>query len=157
MTGDTRYKFIAFIAGLVILHFVLRIGLGLGPLAPDLLVVAFLLAARRIRPGTASGLGLVLGLLEGAVSFTVGASSLVLAVMGYFASRSRDMMAGDSPVLLALYLFAGKWIYDVLLYLVLWATASAGPASSLLLISPLEGLYAAAAGLAASAIYRAVV
>jgi hypothetical protein len=157
MTGDTRYKFIAFIAGLVILHFVLRIGLGLGPLAPDLLVVAFLLAARRIRPGTASGLGLVLGLLEGAVSFTVGASSLVLAVMGYFASRSRDMMAGDGPVLLALYLFAGKWIYDVLLYLVLWVTASAGPASSLLLISPLEALYAAAAGLAASAIYRAVV
>lgn len=156
MTGDSRGKLIAFVVILVTLHFVLRVALGLGPFAPDLLVVAFLVTARRIRPGTAAGLGLLLGLLEGAVTYEIGPSSLVLAVLGYVASRTRETLAGDSPVMLALYLFAGKWLYDVLLYGVLVWSDRAGPASSLLLVSPVSALYAAAAGLAAVAVYRSV-
>jgi rod shape-determining protein MreD len=156
MTGDSRTKFVVFIVVLVALHFVLRVGLGLGPFAPDLLVVALLVAARRVRPGTAAGLGAFLGLLDGAVTYVIGPSSLVLAVLGYAASRTRETLAGDSPVMLILYLFAGKWLYDVLLYAVLVWSDKAPPASSLLLVSPVAALYAAAAGLAAVALYRSV-
>lgn len=156
MTGDSRGKFVAFAVILVALHFILRVGLGLGPFAPDLLVVTLLVAARRLRPGTAAGLGVLLGLLEGAVTYQIGPASLVLAVLGFAASRSRETVSGDSPLVLLLYLFAGKWLYDVMLYLVLVPLDRAGPASSLVLLSPVAALYAAAAGLAAVAAYRSV-
>lgn len=156
MTGDSRGKFAVFIGVLVALHFLLRVGLALGPYAPDLLVAALLILARRVRPGVAAGAGVGLGLLEGAVSYVIGPSSLVLAVLGFLGSRTRDTLSGDGPVMLVLYLFVGKWLYDVFLHAVLMLSDRAGPASSLLILSPIAALYAAVAGLAGIAIYRAV-
>jgi rod shape-determining protein MreD len=153
---DARVRLLGFVVVLVVLHFALRVGLGLGTLAPDLLVVAFLVYAREVRPGTAAGMGLLLGLLEGSVTYTVGASSLVLAVLGYFAARSREVLASDGLVLMAFYLFAGKWAYDVLLWGVTTMSAHAGPAASLIVFSLPAALYAAAAGVAAVVAYRAV-
>lgn len=151
----TRWGFWAFIAALVVLHFVLRIGLGYAQLAPDLLVVALLLATREMRAGYAAGLGLLLGILDGAVvPFNLGASALVLTVLGYVGARSRDLFSGDNLVFLALYLFVGKWLYDTLLFMVTGDLFQTG-AGYLLLVSPLTALYAAAAGLAGLAAYRA--
>lgn len=158
MTEGTRWQFVGLIAGLVILHFVLRVGLGLGFYVPDLLTVALLLAARRMRAGAAAGLGVLLGVLDGAVNpFTMGASALVLAVLGYLASRSRELLAGDSPVLLVAFLALGKYLFDLFLWGVLSSRGLAGPASVLFTLSPLAALYAAAAGLAAVTVYRALV
>lgn len=158
MTEGTRWQFVWLIAGLVILHFVLRVGLGLGFYVPDLLTVALLLAARRMRAGAAAGLGVLFGVLDGAVNpFTMGASALVLAVLGYLASRSREVLAGDSPVLLVALLGLGKYLFDLFLWGVLSSRALAGPASVLFTLSPLAALYAAAAGLAAVTVYRALV
>jgi cell shape-determining protein MreD len=157
MTEGTRWQFVGFIAVLVVLYFLLRIGLGLGDWAPDLLVVALLLAARRMRAGWAAGLGFLLGVLDGAAHpLTMGAPAVALAVLGYLGARSREALAGDSPVLLLLYLFAGKWLYDAMVYLLLIKPHLAGPVSTLLLGSPLAAAYAAAVGLAAAAAYRAV-
>jgi rod shape-determining protein MreD len=157
MTEGTRWQFVGFIADLVVLYFLLRVGLGLGVLAPDLLVVALLLAARRMRAGWAAGLGFFLGVLDGAAHpMTMGAGALALSVLGYLGARSREGLAGDSPLLLALYLFAGKWLYDVIVYLLLIKPNLAGPVSTLVLGSPLAAAYAAAVGLAAAAAYRAV-
>jgi cell shape-determining protein MreD len=157
MNEGTRWQFTAFIVLLVALHFVLRVGMGLGLLVPDLLVVALLLAARRVRPGPTAGLGLLFGVLDGAVNPPLGPSAVAFTLLGFAASRMRDALAGDSPVTLALYLFAGKWLYDIARYVVVAATTTAGPVSELLLLSPLAALYAAAAGLAAWAAYRAIV
>jgi hypothetical protein len=155
MNGTARWGFWVFIVVLVVLHFVLRIGLGFAQLAPDLLVVALLLAAREMRAGFAAGLGLLLGILDGAVvPFNLGASALVLTILGFAGGRSRELVAGDSFIFLALYLFAGKWLYDTLLYLVTGDLFRPG-ASYLLLVSPITALYAAAAGLVALAAYRA--
>ena len=79
MNGSTGWGFRIFIAVLVVLHFVLRVGLGLDQLAPDLLVVALLLAAREIRAGAAAGFGLVLGVLDGSM---VSASMSPLSTTG---------------------------------------------------------------------------
>jgi len=150
-----RWGLWLFIAFLVVLHFILRLGLGLGHLAPDLLVVALLLAAREMRAGWAAGLGLGLGILDGSmVPFNLGASALALTVIGYLGARTRELFAGDNFLFLALYLFVGKWLYDTLLYLVTGDLFSSG-AAYLLLISPLTALYAAAAGVVALAAYRA--
>ncbi len=150
-----RWGLWLFIVILVVLHFILRLGLGLGHLAPDLLVVALLLAAREIRAGWAAGLGLVLGVLDGSmVPFNLGASALALTIIGFLGARTRELFSGDNYLFLALYLFVGKWLYDTLLYLVTGELFSSGPAY-LLLISPLTALYAAAAGVVALAAYRA--
>ena len=156
MNVDARVRLIGFVVVLVVLHFALRVGLGLGTLAPDLLVVAFLVYAREAKPGTAAGVGLLLGLLEGSVTYTVGASSLVLAVLGYFAARSREVLASDGLVLMAFYLFIGKWAYDVLLFGVTTLSAHTGPVASLVVFSLPAAIYAAAAGVAAVMAYRAV-
>lgn len=157
MTRTPRWALVAFIVVLVVLHFVLRIGLGYGEFAPDLLVVAVLLAARELRAGAAAGVGLLLGVLEGAVvPFAMGASALVLTVLGFVGARSREVFASDSLVYLALYLFVGKWLYDALLHLVSGALVHPVSASSLWLVSPLAAAYAAAAGLIGVAVYRAV-
>lgn len=157
MTEGTRWQFVGFIAVLVLLYFLLRVGLGLGVYAPDLLVVGLLLGARRMRAGWAAGLGFLLGVLDGAAHpMTMGAGAVALTALGYLGARSREGLAGDSPVLLALYLFAGKWLYDVIVYLLLIKPNLAGPVSTLVLGSPLAAAYAAAAGLAAAAAYRSV-
>lgn len=157
MTEGTRWQFVTFVVVLVVLYFLLRMGLGLGELAPDFLLVALLLGSRRLRAGWAAGLGLLLGLLDGAAHpLTMGAGAVAMAVLGYVGARSRDLIPGDSPVMLALFLFAGKWAYDLLMWLLLLRLNLSGPVSTLLLVSPLAAAYAAAVGLAAAAAYRSV-
>jgi len=155
MTEGTRWKFVVFVAALVVLHFVLRVGVGLGFLAPDLLVIALLLASRRLRPGTAAALGFFLGLLEGAANdYILGAASLALAVLGYLGSRSREWLAGDDPLTLVAFFFAGTLLYNLLLYVLLAVSGAGGSLMALLIPSLLASLYAAAVGLGASTLYR---
>jgi rod shape-determining protein MreD len=155
MTEGTRWKFLLFVAALVVLHFVLRIGLGLGFLAPDLLVIALLLASRRLRPGTAAALGFALGLLEGSANdFIFGSASLALAVIGYLGSRSREWLASDDPLTLVAYFFAGTLLYNLLLYVLLAMGGAGGSLMALLIPSLLASVYAAAVGLGASTLYR---
>ena len=154
----TRWRFALFIAGLVVLHFVLRVGLGLGVLAPDLLVVALLLASRRLRPGGAAGLGFLLGVLEGSANPTVfGAASLALSIVGYLGSRSREWLAGDDPVTMVAYFFVGTLLYEALLYVLLAVMGAGGSAMALAIPALFASLYAAAVGLGASALYRTAV
>src|SRR5690606_16440419 len=88
MNGRVGWGFGIFIAILVALHFLLRVGLGYGQLAPDLLVVALLLAARQVSAGSAAGLGLLFGILDGAiVPPAMGASALALTVVGFVGAR----------------------------------------------------------------------
>jgi cell shape-determining protein MreD len=130
--------------------------MGLQQLAPDLLVIAVLIAAREVRAGTAAGIGLLLGILDGSVvPFTLGASALVLTVLGFAGARTREIASDDNYLFLALYLFAGKWLFDALLFLVTGDAFRSG-ASYLLLVSPLTALYAAAAGLVGLLTYRAI-
>lgn len=155
MTEGTRWKFALFVAALVVLHFVLRVGVGLGFLAPDLLVIALLLASRRLRPGTAAALGFFLGLLEGAANdYILGSASLALAVLGYLGSRSREWLAGDDPLTLVAFFFAGTLLYNLLLYVLLAISGAGGSLMALLIPSLLASLYAAAVGLGASTLYR---
>ncbi|MDR0786805.1 MAG: hypothetical protein LBG44_02960 [Gemmatimonadota bacterium] len=141
---------------LVVLHFVLRVGLGYQQLVPDLLVVAVLLAARRLSAGVAAGVGFLLGLLEGAlVPAALAASALSLTIVAFMGARSREVFSEDNYVLLALYLFVGKWAYDVILFIATGDLFGAR-ASYLFLISPITALYAAASGIVAVTIYRAL-
>jgi hypothetical protein len=157
MRGRGRLWLGLIVLVMVILHFLLRIGLGLGDLAPDLLVLSVLFAAREMRASSAAALGLGLAVLEGSViPFAMGALAVVFTLLGYLGARTRDLFASDSLVLLAIYLFVGKWVADVLLHLLAQRAIHPGGASTLLLISPLAALYLALTGLLVTSVYRAL-
>lgn len=101
------------VVALVLLHFVLHVGLGLQSQAPDLAVVAVLLAAREVGPGWAGGVGLVLGLMEDSLSVLwFGANTLALTLVGVLGGRTRDLFVGDSLRFLFVYLASGKLVRD---------------------------------------------
>jgi hypothetical protein len=127
MTEGTRWQFVGFVAVLVVLYFLLRVGLGLGALAPDFLVIALLLAARRMRGGVGGGAGPGPGRAGrgGAPAHHGRGRASPSPSSGTWARARGRFLSGDSPVVLALYLFAGKWIYDVLMWVLMLARSTA--------------------------------
>ena len=152
---DRRWPFVLFIALLIVLHLFLRVGLGIGFWAPDLLTIALLLAARRAPAGWAAGLGLAFGLIRDSVNLTTfGSDMVVMTVLGYLGSRTRDYFVGDSMFFLAIYLFLGKWLHDALYFVVGGALGVEDPVSMLLIEAPIAAAYSAFAGLIAYSAYR---
>jgi len=101
------------VLGLAMLHFLLRVGFGIGSGAPDLLTVALLLGAREVRVGSAAGLGFVFGILEDALSVVAfGANALALSVLGIIGATTRELFVGDSWLFVVSYFFIGKWLRD---------------------------------------------
>lgn len=107
----------AIVLALIVLQFTVRPFLGWR--APiDFLTIAVLLAAVRVRPGVAALIGLILGLLADALTPTAfGCGALALTLVAYGASTLKAVFFADNAALSALFVFAGKWIFDVV-YLV---------------------------------------
>lgn len=98
---------------LVVLHLVFHVGLSIALAAPDLITIALLIAARGLGMGGAATLGMLMGLLEDALSpLSFGANALALAFTGAVASRTRDLFVGDSLLFGVSYLLLGKWLRD---------------------------------------------
>lgn len=134
-------------AGLVLLHFLLHVALGLGPEAPDLLTVALLLAARRVGIGTAAGAGFVLGLLEDALSvLSFGANAVALTLVGALGAVTRDLFVGDSLLFLVSYFMLGKWLRDLVHWVMVGDTLREPFVDQILVQSVLGGFYAAVVG-----------
>lgn len=134
------------VAALVVLHFLLHLGVGLGREAPDLLTLALLVAARELRVGGGAALGFAFGLLEDAFSIlTFGANTIALTLVGALGSRTRDLFVGESLLFVVSYLFLGKWVRD----LVLWGAMGTlrGPLHEVVFIQgAISALYVAAVG-----------
>lgn len=102
------------VGGLAGLHFLLHVGFGTGLAAPDLLTVGLLIAARELRSGWAAGLGFAFGLLEDALSvLAFGANALTMTVVGIAGARTRELFVGDSLLFVVSYFFIGKWLRDI--------------------------------------------
>jgi rod shape-determining protein MreD len=156
MTGS-RLVLGLFLVVLALLHLLLQIGFGLGTGAPDLLVVALLLGARRMAAPAAAALGLVLGVVYDAVALLAfGSGAVVLTILGYLGARTRELFVGESLAFSAVYLFLGKWLHVLLLALMLrYGRGAAVEWTPLLLVeAPLAALYTAVAGVVALAVYR---
>lgn len=113
MRAGPRVWFVC--GGLILLHFTLHVGFGLGVAAPDLLTVALLIAARGTGVGTAGGVGLVFGLLEDALSVaSFGANGVAMTVIGALGAVTRNLFVGDSLLFLVSYFVLGKFMRDLL-------------------------------------------
>ena len=153
---DRRWPFVLFIVLLVVLHLFLKVGVGFGFWAPDLLTIALLLAARRLQAGWAAGTGLAIGLIRDSVNLTTfGSDMVVLTLLGYLGSRTRDYFVGDSMFFLAIYLFIGKWLHDALYFVVSRSIGVRDAFSTLAVEAPIAAAYTAFCGLIAYSAYRA--
>lgn len=133
---------------LFLLHFLLHVGLGFGSGAPDLLTVALLLIAREVGVGTAAGTGLIFGLLEDALSvLSFGANALAMTVIGAAGAATRDLFVGDSMVFLVSYFVVGKFLRDVLHWVVVGETLRQPFLEQVVAQGLLGGVYAAATGI----------
>lgn len=135
---------------LALLHFFLRLGLGLGDSTPDLLVIALLIAAREVGMGSAAGIGFFFGLLEDAFStLAFGASTLALTVVGAVGARTRDLFVGDSLLFLVSYLFLGKWTRDLIHWLAVGESVREPFVQAILVEGSLAAVYVTLVGVVA--------
>ena len=140
------------VALLVTLHFFLHVGLGLGSGAPDLLTVALLTGAREVRMGVGAALGFAFGLLEDAFSvLAFGANTIAMTLTGAVGARTRDLFVGDSLIFVVSYLFLGKWLRDLIFWVVIGDSLRGPFTDSVLVESSIAALYAAFVGLVATA------
>ena len=141
---------------LIVLHYTLRPLLGWR--APiDFLVIAVLLAAVRIRPGSAALFGFALGLATDSLNASgFGASALAMAVVGFAASWMKAIFFADNLALNGFFFFLGKWGYDIVLTIVEQRLSGGDMVTQLLLWSPLGAVNTALAGIVLLILLRPV-
>ena len=138
---------------LVLLHFGLHLSLGLGEGAPDLLLVALLIAARELDIGRGAGLGFFLGMLDDAFSvLAFGANTFALTLVGMGGARTRDLFVGDSLFFLTSYLVLGKWSRDLLHWVAVGEGLRESFIDTMVIQSPISAVYAGLIGLVVIAI-----
>lgn len=138
---------------LILAHFVLHVGLGLGAVAPDLATLGLLILAREVAMAPAAGVGFVVGLLEDALSVLVfGASTVAMTLVGALGSRTRDLFVGDSVTFVVWYFAAGKWLRDAVQWLMTSAELREPFARAMLVESAVASLYVALLGVALYAV-----
>jgi rod shape-determining protein MreD len=119
-------------------HFAIRPLIG-GHVHVDFVLIAILFAAVRMRPGFAAVVGLLTGLgLDALAPGTFGASALALTVVAFGASWLKAVFFADHVALTGLFVFAGKWLFDVALTLLTGGVAETSWLVTVLLWSPLS-------------------
>jgi rod shape-determining protein MreD len=137
---------IATFAILVVLHYTLRPLLGWR--APmDFLILALLLASIRVRPAVGALIGLALGIVSDSLTpDALGAGAIAMTVVGYLASWLKAVFFADNIALNAFFFFLGKWVFDVIYFIVEHRLAGIELVQQLLLWSPLSAAATAIAG-----------
>jgi cell shape-determining protein MreD len=135
------------------LHFLLRIGLGIGSVAPDLLTLSLLIGAREVRMGGGAALGLFYGLLEDSFSvLAFGGSAVAMTLVGAAGARTRDLFVGDSLIFLVSYLVLGKWVRDLIQWLVVSESVRQPFTDAVIVQAPIAAVYMAIVGVIAVAV-----
>jgi len=144
----TNRKVWIVVGGLAFLHFGLHLGIGLGNKAPDLLIVALLIAIREMDMGAGSCLGFLFGIMEDAFSILAfGANTFAFTIIGITGSKMRNLFVGDSLGFMASYLFLGKWCKDFLHWIVAGESVRGSFMDAMLIDSSLAAVYAGSVGL----------
>ncbi len=141
---------------LLVLHYTLRPLLGWR--APiDFLVIAILLAAVRVRPGTSALLGFALGLATDSLNVEgFGARALALTGVAFAASWMKAIFFADNLALNGFFFFIGKWAFDIVLVIAEQRLSGGDMLTQLLLWSPLSAFNTAAAGVVLLIVLRPV-
>lgn len=150
---DLARTIVAFVA-LVLLHYTLRPLLGWRA-SPDFLIIALLLVAIRVRPGTAALLGLVMGITADSLApHAFGAGALGMSLVGFGASWLKAVFFADDVFLNAFFFFLGTWAFDLIFLLAEHKLGGGELLVEILVWSPLKGIVTALFGLVTLLILR---
>lgn len=141
MAGRTGWRFglLGAVLALTFLHFALTPVFQSWFAGPNLLLCAVLISARQLRPGAAAAIGFILGLLEDAMAVShFGLATLLLVLVGYLGSLTRDTFVGEEPLFMGTYLLAGTWVYETAIFLIVGAGGDA--LSYIFVRAPLDAL-----------------
>lgn len=153
--SDVVRTLVAFVV-LVLLHYTLRPILDWRA-GPDFLIIALLLVAIRVRPGTAAVLGLVMGMFADSLELhAFGAGALAMCSVGFAASWLKAVFFADDMFLNAFFFFAGKWAFNVVFLLAEHRLGGTELLSELLVWSPLTAAVTALWGLLTLLILRPI-
>ncbi|MEA3245838.1 MAG: rod shape-determining protein MreD [Gemmatimonadota bacterium] len=137
----------AWVVALVMLNYTLRPFLG-WRVQVDFLVIALLLVAVRARPAVAAVLGLAVGLATDALApESFGAGALAMTVVGFAASWLKAAFFTENLTLNGIFLFAGKWAFDIVYLLASRRMHGSDLLAQLVWWSPLAAALTAVAGL----------
>src|SRR6478672_13478639 len=139
---------------LILLHYTLRPLLGWR--APmDFLLLALLLSAIRVRPAVGAIIGLILGIVSDSLTpEALGAGAVAITVVGYLASWLKAVFFADNLALNAFFFFLGKWLFDLIYFVVEQRIGGIELVQQLLLWSPLSAAATAVAGVVLLLIMR---
>src|SRR6478672_13247246 len=139
---------------LILLHYTLRPLLGWR--APmDFLLLALLLSAIRVRPAAGAIIGLILGIVSDSLTpDALGAAAVAMTVVGYLASWLKAVFFADNLALNAFFFFLGKWLFDLIYFVVEQRIGGIELVQQLLLWSPLSAAATAVAGVVLLLIMR---
>ncbi|MFN2398544.1 MAG: rod shape-determining protein MreD [Gemmatimonadaceae bacterium] len=141
-------------AMLVVLHFTVRPLLAWRA-SPDFLVIALLLVAIRVRPGSAAVVGFFVGLVTDSLSLhAFGAGALSMSVVAFVASWLKAVFFADDLSLNAFFFFLGKWAFDLLYLVVARQPSSDSVLMQMLVWFPLSAAVTALAGVATLLVLR---
>ena len=131
---------------LVVLHFSVRPLLGWRA-EIDFLTIALLLAAVRVRPGTAALMGFVLGLIADSLTPSAfGAGALAMSLVGFAASWLKAVFFADNLALNGFFFFAGRWAFSIIYMLAEHQRHGVELAQEVFVWAPLSAAVTAVAG-----------
>lgn len=141
---------------LILLHFTVRPILDWRA-GVDFLVIALLLVAVRARPGIAALVGFAMGVLADAMApESFGAGALAMTTVGFAASRLKAAFFADNVALNGIFVFLGKWAFDVVFLLAERRIGGRELVMQLVVWSPLAAAVTAVAGLMVLLVMRPV-
>jgi len=133
-------------AFLILLDFSLRPLLGWRA-EIDFRVIALLLVAVRIRPGSAAVVGCLMGLVADALTpHAFGAGALAMSAVGYLASWLKAVFFADNLALNGFFFFAGRWTFAIIYVIAARQARGVELVQQLLVWAPLSAAVTAAAG-----------
>lgn len=115
----------------------------------DFLVIALLVVAVRARPGVAAFCGFALGVITDSLTpEAFGAGALAMTLVAGTSSWLKAAFFMENLLLNALFVFAGKWVFDIVFVVAEHKLRGADFATQLLWWSPLAAVLTAVAGVA---------
>ena len=141
---------------LIVLHYTLR------PLLSwrasiDFLLIALIFGAVRMRPAAAAIFGFVIGLAaDSLVLSAFGAGALAATIVGFASSWLKAVFFADNLALNGFFLFAGKWLFDLVYVLMEQRMQGTEMIMQILVWSPLAAAVTALAGVVAVAMLRPI-
>jgi rod shape-determining protein MreD len=126
-----------------------------GRASVDFATIAVLFAAVRMRPGFAALTGFLVGMaLDTLAPSQFGSTALVMTAIAFGASWLKAVFFADHVALTGLFIFGGKWLFDIATTVLTGGSTGAPLVVALLLWAPLSAALTAAVAVLLLVLFR---